>query len=59
MRPSDEFGNVEGERARRLPDTSESLAGGQNSGCWAEQVGDIDEDALLLHYRLLFTDPGT
>lgn len=57
MRPSDEFGNVE-TRAKRLPDTSEILIGDQYSECWAERLGDVDEDALLLHYRLTFAEPG-
>lgn len=59
MRPSDEFGNVDGSRAKRLPDTSEALIDGQWSECWAERLGDVDEDALLLHYRLSFVEPGT
>lgn len=59
MRPSGESGNIENTRAKRLPDTSESLIGGHSSECWAERLGDVDEDALLVHYRLRFTEPGT
>jgi hypothetical protein len=59
MRPSDEFGNVMNARAQRLPNTNEQLIVGANSGAWAEAVGDVDEDALLVHYRLYFTEPGT
>jgi hypothetical protein len=61
MRPSDHFGNViesSGSSAKRLPDTSESLIDGSQSGCWAERLGDIDEDAMLCHFRLTFTEPG-
>jgi hypothetical protein len=59
MRPSDEFGNIEQSRAKRLPDTSETLIDNQHSECWIERLGDVDEDALLLHYRLTFAEPGT
>ena len=58
MRPSDEFGNIEVSRAKRLPDTDESLIDGVRSECWAERPGDIDEDAMLYHYRLAFTESG-
>lgn len=59
MRPSDAGGNPEDPRAGRLPDTSEQLIAGRDSQAWSERIGDVDEESLLIHYRLHFTEPGT